>query len=319
MNSSIFEQVTSALTVKSICSPMAADIPTGTALDDLEGMSDHCLDPFNNPARVVDSDGNTIGVVWFDDYAEAGTYFQGGNEEGPKFIDDVMQRLEPNRLLSSGTTILDAVQLFTAKDSRYFYVIDINEIVGVVSYEDLFKPVGRIAFFSLALEIEDLALRLCQLPKFRESCWLSIPGKRQQMSISFFQLRFSRKPRLATEVRNRIPDIEIRNLTDVESEQLVSKFFSDPHRQSDVLRLIACTQLVDKATMIWKQTLITDRSKSDILGFFEELRKVRDNCAHPGHDDLLLAQDRLAEFVSSAMRMRKCLQEALQKSTEETV
>ena len=71
--------------------------------------------------------------------------------------------------------------------------------------------------------------------------------------------------------------------------------------------------------MIWKKRLITGSSKTELLGVFDELRDVRDSCAHPGHDDLLLAQDRLADFVNSAIRMRKFLQEALQKSTEETV
>jgi hypothetical protein len=55
MGAPIFEQVTSALTVKSICSPMGPDIPSETSLDDLEGTSCHGLDPFNNPARIVDS------------------------------------------------------------------------------------------------------------------------------------------------------------------------------------------------------------------------------------------------------------------------
>jgi hypothetical protein len=311
MSSSTFEQVTSAITVKSICSPMGPDVPSGTSLDDFEGTSYHDLNPFNNPARIIDSEGNTIGVAWFEDY-----YYEAGDENRPYFIDEVMRDLEPNCLLSSSTTILDAVELFTANDARYFYVIDVNKIVGVLLYEDLFKPIGRIAFLSLALEIEDLALRLCQSPKFRQSCWLSISDNRKQMSLGFFQQRYSRKPRLSQEMREAISNSEIRDLTEDSTES--TNLFSDYSGQADVLRLIACTQLKDKATMIWKKKLITGRSKTDLLGFFDELKNVRDSCAHPGHDDLILAQDRLADFVSSAMRMRKSLQEAVQNSTEET-
>src|ERR1700737_753042 len=313
MGAPIFEQVTSALTVKSICSPMGPDIPSGTSLDDLEGTSCHGLDPFNNPARIVDSRGNTIGVAWFDDY-----YFEAGDESRPYLIDDVMRDLEPNCLLSSSTTILDAVELFTAKDRIFFYVIDINKIVGVVCYEDLFKPIGRIAFLSLALEIEDLALRLCQSPKFREGCWLSISNNRKQMSFGFFEKRYHRNSTIGEEMRDAISNTEIRDLT--EGHPVTSaELFSDYGSQSDVMRLIACTQLKDKATMIWKKKLITGRSKTDVLGFFDELRNVRDSCAHPGHDALILAQDRFADFVSSAMRMRKSLEEALQNSTDESV
>jgi CBS domain len=311
MSSSIFEQVTSAITVKSICRPMGPAIPSGTAIDDLAEMSDQGLDPFASPGRIVDAEGNTIGVAWFEDY-----FYETGDENRPWLIDEVMRNPEPNCLLSSNTTILDAVELFSDEDRRFFYVIDFNKIIGVLLYEDLFRPIGRIAFLSLALEIEDLALRLCQSPKFRQSCWLSISDNRKQMSLSFFRHRYSRKPHLSRTMRETIPNSEVRDLT----EELVERpnHFPDPSGPlSDVLRLVACTQLKDKATMIWKNRLITGRSKTDLLGFFEELKNVRDSCAHPGHDDPILTQDRLADFVSSAMRMRKSLQEAVQDGAKE--
>jgi hypothetical protein len=72
MNDSIFEQVTSALTIKSICRPMGPDIPAGTSFEDMFLMDDQGLDPINNPSRVIDSDDNTIGIVWWEDYATAG-------------------------------------------------------------------------------------------------------------------------------------------------------------------------------------------------------------------------------------------------------
>jgi hypothetical protein len=315
MSSSIFEQVTSSITVKSICSPMGPDIPSMTPLDDvkmtplddLNGIS--LNDLYNNPARIIDSEGNLIGVAWFEDYYDEAPW----DENGPYFIDDVKRELEPNCLLSSSTTIFDAVVLFTENDRRYFYVIDVNKIVGVLFYEDLFRPIGRIAFLSLALEIEDLALRLCKSSRFRESCWSSISENRKHLSLGFFQQRYSRKPQLSKEVREAIPSLEIRDLTEEIKEG--TKWWAGPG-QSDINRLIACTQLKDKATMIWKNKLITGRSKTDLLGFFDELKDVRDTCAHPGHDDSILSQDRLAEFVSSAMRMRKSLQEAIRSAEE---
>ena len=316
MNSLIFEQVTSALTVKSICSPMGPEILSGTSLDDLEGMSCHGHMPFDNPARIIDSEGNTIGVAWFEDY-----YFEADDEQRPYFINDVMRDLEPNCLLSSNTTILDAVELFTAKGSKYFYVIDVNKIVGVLSYKDLFKPIGRIAFFSLALEIEDLALKLCQFPKVAEECWLSIPDKRKLESLKIFKKRYKRKPRLRGEMRDRISDIELRTETEEPGERLsLPEAHVDPaKRKFDLLWLVACTPLADKATMIWNQKLIPHTSRTYLLKFFGDLETIRNSCAHPGHDGPLLAQDRLADFVSSAIQMRKSLQQALQNCAEEPV
>jgi hypothetical protein len=38
MDTPIFEQITSALTVKTICSPLGPDIPSGSTADDLNDM-----------------------------------------------------------------------------------------------------------------------------------------------------------------------------------------------------------------------------------------------------------------------------------------
>jgi hypothetical protein len=124
---------------------MGPDIPAGTSFDDMVEMDDQGLDPISNPSRVVDSDSNTIGVVWFEDYTNAANAFEHlTTDEGvPQFINDVMHDLEPNRLLSSSTTILDVVELFTKRGSLYFYVIDINKIIGVLSYK---ADLGRSRF-----------------------------------------------------------------------------------------------------------------------------------------------------------------------------
>jgi hypothetical protein len=315
MSSSIFEQVTTAITVKSICRPLGPAIPRGTPIEDLADTTGQGLDPFASPDRIIDAAGNTIGVAWFEDYiADA------GDVDRPVLVDEIMRHLEPNCLLSSNTTIFDAVELFSKKGCAFFYVIDVNQIIGVLFFEDVFKPIGRIAFLSLALEIEDMALRLCQSAKFSQSCWLSISDNRKQLSLSVFRQRHCRKPDLSPKMRELISNPEIRDLTEELSDEPFLIVLATPgggRPQSDLTRLIACTHLKDKATMIWKNRLIGGRSKADLLGFFDQLKHVRDNCAHPGHDDPILDQDCLADFVASAMRMRKDLQEALESSNEE--
>jgi len=172
MEISIFEQITSALTVKSICSPLGPDIPAGSTADDLWTLDCPAhLDPLNHPSRVVTPDGDVIGIVWFEDYALL--------DESEPVIESVMHPLEPDELLSSSTTILDAVEIFGSKPNRYFYVIHINGIIGVLFYRDLFKPLGRLAFLALALEIEDQALTLCQSAPLNQKCWLSISENRR--------------------------------------------------------------------------------------------------------------------------------------------
>lgn len=130
-----------------------------------------------------------MGIVWFEDYAQLGA-------DEAQTVDDVVSPLEPDEILSSSTTILDAVEIFSYKPNRYFYVVHVNDIVGVVFYRDLFKPLGRLAFLALALELEDQALTLCQSAVINERCWQSISDNRKRKAIELFKLRYKREPKL---------------------------------------------------------------------------------------------------------------------------
>ena len=92
MSTSIFEQVTSSLTVMSICGSLGPDIYEGTPLSELEDELDSGenlnFDPIGNPSCVIDSNGNRVGILWFNDYA------LWEEEEDPEifFMKEVMRR-----------------------------------------------------------------------------------------------------------------------------------------------------------------------------------------------------------------------------------
>jgi hypothetical protein len=285
MDISIFDQISSALTVRSLCSGLGPDIPAGSNFEEVENLTAEVdiLNFLNYPSRIVEPNGDVKGILWCGnlDAVEA---------EGWNVVDEFAEQLEPNELLSSSTTVLDAVELFGTKENRYFYVIHGNEIVGVLFYRDLFKPLGRLAFLALALEIEDMALKLCQSPSINERCWHSIPDNRKYKAIELFKVRYNREPF---------------------SERKASELSLLRWETSDVGLLIECTNLVDKATMIWNQRLVASATRKSVLGFFNDLKEVRDRCAHPGGRDELLPKDRLAHFVQSAKRMRDSLREAI--------
>src|SRR5262245_8939880 len=293
MDISIFDQVTSALTVRAICSQLGPDIPSGATDADLVVM--HCdadLDPLNNPSRVIGPNGRVIGIVWYENYWR----LEGGDGD-TRTVADVMDPLGPDEILSSATTILDAVEIFGRKPNRYFYVVHVNDIVGVVFYRDLFKPLGRLAFLALALELEDQALALCRSPQIRERCWQSISDNRKHNAMELFKFRYGREPKL-----------------DGGAQDEDGLAFLPPP-PSDISLLIGCTNLVDKATMIWKQRLVPSATKADVLGFFNDLKEIRDQCAHPGRDEELIAKGRLSDFIHSAKRMRSSLRESLHHLT----
>ena len=159
-----FERVAASLTVRSIYTELGPDVPVGSDIGTAsEIMTEIDADPTNAPARVIASDSSTLGMVWYEELdGDAGN------------VNEVMERLTPSDFLPADTTILDAFDLFCSKENNYFYLLEKNEVIGVLLFSDLFKPLGRLAFLALALEIEQLALKLCQLHGVRERCWATL-------------------------------------------------------------------------------------------------------------------------------------------------
>jgi len=237
-------------------------------------------DPMDAPSRVVTSNGSIVGIVWFEQLdAHAGS------------VDEVMERLSPGDFLSADTTILDAVEIFCGRPNYYFYLLDKNDVIGVMFFNDLFKPLARLAYLALALEIEQLALNLCQLLQTRAKCWEAFPEARKRKTLEAYEQIFGRP-----------------------AEQHPGKL--------PIKALIACTNLIDKATMIWKCKLIPTKSRKEVLSFFHSLKEVRDHCAHPGREQELLnllPRERLKEFVEKANDIRIALSESIEKYSNEPV
>jgi len=195
---------------------------------------------------------------------------------------------------------LDAVEIFGSQSNEYFYIIHTNKIIGVMFYRDLFKPLGRLAFLALALEIEDQALKLCQSVPINEQCWFSITDPRKRKALDLFKLRYQREPELKADKGYGI-------------SWSLNRLVAGLPQLPDVSLLIGCTTLIDKARMIWKQQLVDANTLKDVLGFFHQLNRIRDQCAHPSSiEEELLPKERLAHFVNSAKRMRNSLYESIQ-------
>ena len=108
------------------------------------------------------------------------------------------------------------------------------------------------------------------------------------MAVDLFKKRYQREPKIERDEDEKIEFLLL-------------------GRMRDTSLLIGCTNLVDKATIIWKLRLVGNATRSEVLGFFNDLRDIRDRCAHPGGDDELISKDRLAQFVASAKRIRSDL------------
>jgi hypothetical protein len=172
MSTSIFEQVTSSLTVMSIRGLLGPEIDEGKPLSELESLlapGEHPnFDPFIDPCPVRNSNGDLVGILDFTDYAELDPW-------DSVLVGELMHLPPPWQLLSPSTTILEAVELLPLhliSNFTSYMAIRWLVILSIVTY---FHPVGRLAFLALALEIEEQALRLCQHPPFREDAWKALP------------------------------------------------------------------------------------------------------------------------------------------------
>ncbi len=199
MDTRIFEKFASSLTVDSICTPLLCEVapaditlaqfnePNFDAEPDKSG-----LDPRDHPMRVVDDDDKVIGILWPYDCVE----FDEDNDQAYETtLRNVMQPIAPSQLVTSDTSILELVALFADKSTDIYYVLHRNEVTGPIGHDDVFKPIGRLVFLTLALEIEDHALRLCQSNSVRKRCWTAISEARRHKAIELFEKRHGRLPR----------------------------------------------------------------------------------------------------------------------------
>src|SRR5450759_3197490 len=121
METSVFEQILSSLTVKSICNRLGPDVPAGSTIEDVVGIalnSDPEVANSEFQSRVINADGNVVGMLWNDAPTEDDKLFT-----PDLVVDEIMKSTKPDEFISSATTILDAVQIFGTKRNEFFYVI----------------------------------------------------------------------------------------------------------------------------------------------------------------------------------------------------
>ena len=151
---------------------LGPDLPVDADDAELEETYSNTNVDIDSPSRVIDHAGRLVGMVSLRDLNQAAYEQQlEWEQENEGEVDygwtheialaEIMQPVNPHQFVSSSTTVLDAVQLFGSDADGDFYVLHISDVVGVLRYPHLFKPLGRLAFLALALEIEDQAQRLC--------------------------------------------------------------------------------------------------------------------------------------------------------------
>lgn len=275
-----FDTVAFALKVRAICNPLEHSIYLNMHVDEAVDEIDFVDQEI--PIKVLNYDKSLVGFLWMDELRD-GQY---------DTINQAMEPLEPSDMLSADTSLYRATELFSKSHKSHYYVLNENEVLGILRFSDLSKPTGRLAFIALALETEALALKLCQHPNTRGNCWAQLPKKRQKKLIDFCKT-----------AHNHITD-EVK--------------YSNP-TPSQLKTLIDATSIRDKATMISKCQLVESEHREDILNWFEHLKEIRDACVHVREEvklSTLLDQKRVINFVNAVKKLHTPMQQAYAKMEE---
>lgn len=196
-------------------------------------------------------------------------------------VADCMDSINPSQLLSSDTTALQIVELFAASPTGFFFVLEHNEITGVLGYSDLFRLPFRLCLFALALALEQSALNLlCHSAK---ESWQALPESRRRKARDVYRFRHGEEP------SSESPPLQ---------------------------RLVQCTMFCDKAKMLRRRGLLDEWSAPRIESVFDEAERVRNACAHTDRDEVfdsaLIERSELQRFVHEVQTLTSAIDSAVE-------
>ena len=166
-------------------------------------------------------------------------------------VEDCMESFSPDMIMTEDTTILEAIERFAADQRFYFLVLGKGGISGSVHYTDLFKLPGRLCFFALTLEIEQLALDLLLLES--NESWRALRKSRQKIAHERWLKNSGKNSKI---------------LEDIDYEKTVQPWWN----------LLQSTSLIDKKIILARRNLLP--AHLDLEDIFTKIERVRNSCAH---------------------------------------
>jgi hypothetical protein len=224
-----------------------------TFIDWMELACESSDSPLDQMALVV-ADGKPIGTITYD-----------ALESHKQSLSECIDLIEIDQIITIETSLMEASDMFARTNKYYFIIIDGNELVGWLSYHDLFKLPFRLALFAQFLSIESKMIIAAQGDS--DFSFSRLSPARQERARGIYKKREQPKGRK-----------------------------QEPTSRS----LITCTCLIDKFTMLKNneqlfKNLPSLKSKNN----YKKFEMVRNTLAHPNPDGLvhvLLARDQFGEF-----------------------
>lgn len=262
----LFLALANRISVKDIQTPLGPELGTDEYCSDASGqlMDEGIENGYEALERIslVSNGERVVGYVFYEDLLG-------------DIVENCMESFSPDMLMTEDTTILEAIERFAADQRFYFLVLGKSGISGSVHYTDLFKLPGRLCFFALTLEIEQLALDLLLLES--NESWLALRKGRQIIAHE----RWLRNSGKSCE----IPD-------DIDYKKTVQPWWN----------LLQSTSLIDKKIILAKRNLLP--SHLNLEDIFTKIERVRNSCAHPEserYSTQVLVHEEIVPFIVACL------------------
>lgn len=284
---SFYREMASLVTVARLKSPLGPPLRADESIGKARRQ-------FTESAFEEETDWRTaISLVLIKDvpvgYCNSESFFEAANDE--ESVDTITQGIASPQVIAANTPYIDAVDMLAERPWPFFFILDKGELTGTVRFDDLLKPIGLLCLFSLTLELEDAALRLCQA--FAKQCWDALLQKRQDKAISIYDYQMRKR---------RLP----------QSHESAPKSYQ---------RLVGCTAFSDKGHMIARCKLVPDWGFARTTDLFKLADTVRNACAHPAsvpatidpNPEFPNTASKLYEFVRNCILMIESIWAAMPK------
>jgi hypothetical protein len=244
--------------------------------------------------ELVENNGLIVGWWDFDEY---GFFGEEHYDSAPsaELLEEIARPIELSTVVTGDTPVTEVIERLSDSTVGWLFVVENGDVSGIVSYKDLFGPIGSLCLLALCFELEAAALRLCQA--FSRQCFESLSEGRREKTLEEFKKHHN------------LDDLDYKKLREACST-IDDKPDTDTRMTRKYEALLERTMFIDKGKMINGCKLLIDKSASEVKRVFGRAERVRNACAHPpGPADVesVLELEQMAGFVRDCRRLTESI------------
>jgi hypothetical protein len=275
----------SLVKVRDICTPILTRFdPNEPVTQASFDWQDMCIDrtPDDPLAYVslVESAGKPVGWLDFTDLVS--------RPDRPS-VSQVMTQVEVSQVVTADTSVLDSLSLFRDQSPYGYLVLDLNQIVGFFSYNDLLSAPFRACLFSFLIAVEELMDKV--LATDSKLAVSKMDSNQIGRLTSLAKKRIAQRGHSATVLPSNGQLLKLASFT--EKMHVLAKCKS---------AVTGIPALSDKGAKTKRRYLRSGvRDSKEVFSRLDQLEKIRNTLAHPGEFSeflSLLPKEDLKRFMA---------------------